>query len=59
MELTGCTSEVVYRELPVNDPKTRQPDISRARELLGWEPEVALVEGLRKTIEYLRTASDR
>ena len=59
MDLTGCTSEIVYRELPVNDPKTRQPDISRARELLGWEPEVPLVEGLRKTIEYLRTAPDR
>jgi dTDP-glucose 4,6-dehydratase len=59
MALTGCTSEIVYRELPVDDPKARQPDISRARELLRWEPEVALAEGLRKTIEYMRTAPDR
>lgn len=59
IRLTGCTSEIVYRELPVDDPKTRQPDISRARELLEWEPEVALAEGLRKTIEYMRTAPDR
>ena len=59
MALTGCTSEIVYRELPVDDPKARQPDIGRARELLRWEPKVALAEGLRKTIEYMRTAPDR
>jgi len=59
IELTGCTSEIVFEELPVDDPKTRQPDITKARGLLGWEPEVPLEEGLRKTIEYMRTAPDR
>ncbi len=59
IELIGCSSEIVYKELPVNDPKTRQPDISLAKELLGWAPEVSLEEGLRKTIEYMRTAPDR
>jgi dTDP-glucose 4,6-dehydratase len=52
--LTGARSEIVFRPLPVDDPRVRQPDISRARELLGWEPKVALEEGLRRTIEYFR-----
>jgi dTDP-glucose 4,6-dehydratase len=59
IELTGCTSPIVYKALPVDDPKTRQPDITKARKLLGWEPVVSLKEGLRKTIEYMRTAPDR
>jgi dTDP-glucose 4,6-dehydratase len=50
-ELTGSTSEIVYEALPVDDPKQRRPDISLARELLGWSPEVSLREGLRMTIE--------
>src|SRR5579885_3308211 len=53
--LTGSRSEIVFRPLPVDDPKVRQPDISRARTLLGWEPKVGLEEGLRRTIEYFRT----
>ena len=52
--LTGSRSEIVFEPLPVDDPKVRQPDISVARSLLGWEPRVALEEGLRKTIEYFR-----
>ncbi len=50
-ELTGSRSEVVYRSLPVDDPVRRRPDISRARALIGWEPAVALADGLRRTID--------
>jgi dTDP-glucose 4,6-dehydratase len=50
-EVTGSSSEVVYEALPVDDPQQRRPDIALARELLGWEPEVELREGLRRTIE--------
>ena len=53
--MTGAKSQIVYRPLPTDDPKIRQPDITRARTLLGWEPKVALEEGLVKTIEYFRT----
>src|SRR3954462_4912485 len=53
--MTGSSSRIVYRDLPVDDPKVRQPDITRARTLLGWEPKVQLEEGLVKTIEYFRT----
>ncbi|HLK12717.1 MAG TPA: UDP-glucuronic acid decarboxylase family protein [Candidatus Binatia bacterium] len=53
--LTGSRSEIVFRPLPVDDPKVRQPDIGRARTLLGWEPKVGLDDGLRRTIEYFRT----
>jgi dTDP-glucose 4,6-dehydratase len=52
--LTGSKSEIVFRPLPVDDPKQRQPDITRARTLLGWEPKVGLEDGLRHTIEYFR-----
>jgi UDP-glucuronate decarboxylase len=51
IEVTESRSEIVYEALPVDDPQVRQPDITRARELLGWEPKVGLHEGLRKTIE--------
>ena len=53
--MTGSKSKIVYRPLPTDDPKQRRPDITRARELLGWEPKVQLEEGLEKTIEYFRT----
>jgi dTDP-glucose 4,6-dehydratase len=53
-KLTGSKSEIVFRPLPVDDPKVRQPDITRARSILGWEPKVGLEEGLRKTIDYFR-----
>jgi len=52
IELTGARSEVVFESLPVDDPQVRQPDIARARALLGWEPEIELREGLRRTIEH-------
>src|SRR5262249_20457425 len=52
--LTGSRSRIVQRPLPVDDPKVRQPDITRARTLLGWEPRVSLDEGLGRTLEYFR-----
>jgi dTDP-glucose 4,6-dehydratase len=55
LHLTGSASPIAYRPLPVDDPKTRQPDIAQARGRLGWEPRVPLDEGLAKTIEYFRT----
>ncbi|HWP02742.1 MAG TPA: GDP-mannose 4,6-dehydratase, partial [Gemmatimonadaceae bacterium] len=55
LELTGSSSAIEYRPLPADDPRVRRPDISRARELLGWEPKVALREGLERTIPYFRS----
>jgi len=52
LALTGSSSSITFRPLPVDDPQTRQPDISRARRLLGWEPVTPLDEGLRRTIAY-------
>ena len=57
IQLTGSKSKLVYRPLPEDDPKVRQPDITRARTLLGWEPKVGLEEGLTKTLEYFRSRS--
>src|SRR5215510_10037603 len=54
LALTGSKSEIVQRPLPVDDPRVRQPDITRAKQLLGWEPRVPLDEGLQKTISYFR-----
>jgi len=54
LELTGSSSELAFEPLPADDPTQRRPDIARARELLGWEPEVALRDGLVPTIEYFR-----
>ena len=51
IEATGSNSEIVFEALPTDDPQVRRPDITRARELLGWEPEVELPEGLRRTID--------
>lgn len=54
IKATGSGSELVYRELPSDDPKKRKPDITKARALLGWEPKVDLEEGLANTIEFFR-----
>jgi dTDP-glucose 4,6-dehydratase len=54
IRLTGSKSEIVFRPLPVEDPKVRQPDIGRARALLGWEPHVDTEEGLRLTVDWFR-----
>jgi dTDP-glucose 4,6-dehydratase len=51
VEITGSRSEIVFEALPADDPQVRQPDITLAREILGWEPEVSLRDGLRRTIE--------
>jgi len=54
IKMTGSTSKIVYKPLPTDDPKVRQPDITRARTLLGWEPKVSLEEGLGHTIGYFK-----
>ena len=54
LQLTGSKSEIAYRPLPQDDPQVRQPDITKARTLLNWEPKVDLDEGLIKTIDYFR-----
>jgi len=55
LSLTGSPSKIVREPLPEDDPRVRRPDISRARAMLGWEPRVALQEGLAKTIDYFRS----
>jgi dTDP-glucose 4,6-dehydratase len=54
IKMTGSSSKVVFKPLPTDDPKVRQPDITRARTILGWEPSVPLERGLTSTIEYFR-----
>ena len=52
--LTGTTAPIIFRPLPEDDPRQRQPDITKARTVLGWEPKVGLDDGLRDTIAYFR-----
>ncbi len=59
LDLTGSSSRLRHESLPVDDPKVRQPDISRAKELLGWRPRITLEEGLERTIEYFRETVSR
>ncbi len=58
-ELCGSSSEIIHKELPVDDPKTRQPDNRKAREKLGWQPNVPLEEGLGKTIDYFKALLEK
>lgn len=55
IQLTNSKSKIIYEPLPIDDPKKRRPDISKAREILQWEPKIGRKEGLEKTIEYYRT----
>ena len=59
IKLTGTTQKLVYKELPVDDPKQRRPDISKAKSLLGWEPKVGRAEGLRITYEYFKSLPEK
>ena len=54
LKLSGSTSKIEYRPLPQDDPKVRQPDITRARQLLGWEPKVGRAEGLKRTMDFFK-----
>ena len=56
IKLTASSSSIVHKELPQDDPQQRKPDISRAKEVLGWEPTIELEEGVQRTIEYFRKA---
>jgi nucleoside-diphosphate-sugar epimerase len=58
LDVTGSSSELVFERLPVDDPTQRRPDITLAREHLGWEPTVDLRQGLERTARYFRTALD-
>jgi dTDP-glucose 4,6-dehydratase len=55
LRVTASQSEIVFEALPVDDPQVRQPDITRARQILGWEPQVPLDEGLRRTVDWMHT----
>ena len=57
VELTGTKAPIIYTPLPADDPKVRKPDITRARSMLGWEPSVALRDGVQRTIDYFRTVA--
>ena len=58
IRITGSNSKIIYKPLPLDDPARRKPDVSLARELLGWTPEIALEEGLQQTIDYFRNLED-
>jgi len=58
IELTGAKTKLVMRPLPSDDPKQRRPDIALARDKLGWEPKIALRQGLERTIAYFRTLAE-
>ncbi|MDP6959613.1 MAG: SDR family NAD-dependent epimerase/dehydratase, partial [Planctomycetota bacterium] len=58
LELMDSSVKIDFRPLPQDDPKQRKPDITRAKNILDWEPKVSRKEGLRKTIEYFQNRSD-
>jgi dTDP-glucose 4,6-dehydratase len=55
IQLTGTSQKVIYQNLPLDDPKQRQPDITKARELLNWEPKIDRAEGLKRTYAYFKS----
>ncbi len=55
LKLTGASVKIIYKPLPVDDPKQRQPDITKAKEILGWEPKIDRAEGLQKTYDYFKS----
>ncbi len=59
LKLTGANQKIIFQELPQDDPKQRQPDITKAREILGWEPKVSRAEGLKITYEYFKSLPDK
>ena len=59
LKLTGSNQKIIFEPLPQDDPKQRQPDISKAKELLGWEPKVSRSEGLKITYEYFKNLTDK
>ncbi len=59
IKLTGTTQKIIYKPLPTDDPKQRRPDITRARQLLGWEPKVKRAEGLKVTYEYFKSLPEK
>lgn len=59
IKLTQTTQKVIYKDLPVDDPKQRRPDISKAKKILGWEPQVNRAEGLRITYEYFKSLPEK
>jgi UDP-glucuronate decarboxylase len=58
MQMTGTKSEIIYEPLPHDDPQQRQPDITMANRILGWEPKIELEAGLLQTIDYFRDVLD-
>lgn len=59
IKLTGTNQKIVFKDLPVGDPKQRKPDISKAKEILNWEPEISRFEGLRVTYQYFKSLSEK
>jgi len=59
IDLTGSKSKIVHEPLPIDDPKQRKPDITKAREILKWEPTISLEEGLKPTIAYFEKLSSK
>jgi len=55
LKLTGSSVKIAYKPLPVDDPKQRRPDITKAKEILGWEPKIDRAEGLKRTYDYFKS----